>query len=171
MVDVTKPLLIQETSVFRMRCTLCIEIGTISSLAYHRAEWKLEISSSWLHTPGDGNRSADFSFPCFMLIMIPVFVANTIICDTKPEPRLHRIQDLRDVSYYFNQKYSLNSKNQKLSPETVNGLGQKAHCLGRASCSEMETRTTSRSRGEEDVCCWNCPEGTSKICWRDLQLV
>lgn len=123
MVDVIKPLFVQETSVFRMRCTLCIEIGTISSLAYHRAEWKLELSSSWLHTLGHGNRSADFTFPCFMLIIIPILVANAIICDTKPEPRLHRTHVLRDVSYYFNQKYSLNSKNQKLSPETVNGLG------------------------------------------------
>jgi len=35
MVDVTKPLLFH---VFRVRCTLCIEIGTISSLVYHRAE-------------------------------------------------------------------------------------------------------------------------------------
>lgn len=31
------------------------------------------------------------------------------------------IQVLGGVSYYFNQKYSLSSKN--LSPETVNGLG------------------------------------------------
>ena len=89
MVDVTKPLFTQETSVFRMRCTLCIEIGTISSLAYHRAEWKPEPSSSLLHTLRDGNRSAYFSFPCFTLIIIPILVTNAIICDTEPGPHLH----------------------------------------------------------------------------------
>lgn len=62
-----------------------------------------------------------------MLIIIPILVPNAIICDTEPGPCLHP-----GFQRCFNQKNTLNSRNGKLNPDTVNVQGgKKAQCLRR----------------------------------------
>lgn len=47
---VSKPLFTKEISFFRVRCTPGIDIGTASSLPYHRAEWKSDLANFLLDT-------------------------------------------------------------------------------------------------------------------------
>lgn len=65
------------------------------------------------------HRSAYFSFPCFMLIIIPILVANAIICDTEPGPCLHsgfeRCQLLFQSEMFFKQGQKAKSRDSKWS--------------------------------------------------------
>lgn len=62
-----------------------------------------------------------------MLIIIPILVPNAITCDTEPGPCLYP-----GFEKCFNQKNTLNSRNGRLNPETVNIQGgKKAQCLRR----------------------------------------
>lgn len=62
-----------------------------------------------------------------MLIITPILMPNAIICDTEPGSCLHP-----DFERCFTQENTLNSRNGKLNPETVNVQGgKKAQCLRR----------------------------------------
>lgn len=87
MVNVTKPLLTQETSVFRMKMRPLY--WDWDSFQFGLSQSRMKVWTSLLHMLRDGNRSAYFLFAAFMLIIILILVANAIICDTEPGPQLH----------------------------------------------------------------------------------
>lgn len=113
------------------------------------------------------HRSAYFSFPCFMLI-IPVLVANAIICDTEPGPHLHpgfeSCQLLFQSEMFFKQEQNAKSRDSKWS--AIKGsLPEKSHLPWNGNQNNQWAQQARR---------WNfpkLPEGTHKMCWRHLQLV
>lgn len=121
--------------------------------------WTFQLLASHIR---DGNRSADFSFPCFLLIIIPILVPNAIICDTKPGPRLHPGFERCQLLIFFKQQEpKAKSRDSKWSG-IKDSVSEKSQLLWTGNQSNQWAQ-----RGRRCLLL----EGIGKICWRHLQLV